>query len=96
MGTMLSYFVIYSITDDKNKKLQKSYKAFTIFTIYSTIFYIQKRVCFIIKKRLCFKKETLAQVFCCEFCEIFKNTFFTEHFPVTASADTPLIYIQNI
>ena len=21
------------------------------------------------------KKETLAQVFCCEFCEIFKNTF---------------------
>ena len=25
------------------------------------------------------KKETLAQVFFCEFCEIFKNTFFTEH-----------------
>ena len=25
------------------------------------------------------KKETLAQVFSCEFCEIFKNTFFTEH-----------------
>ena len=24
------------------------------------------------------KKETLAQVFSCEFCEIFKNTFFTE------------------
>ena len=24
------------------------------------------------------KKETLAQVFLCEFCEIFKNTFFTE------------------
>ena len=23
------------------------------------------------------KKETLAQVFCCEFCEISKNTFFT-------------------
>ena len=23
--------------------------------------------------------ETLAQVFSCEFCEIFKNTFFTEH-----------------
>ena len=25
------------------------------------------------------KKETLAQVFSCEFCKIFKNTFFTEH-----------------
>ena len=25
------------------------------------------------------KKETLAQVFSCEFCEIFKNIFFTEH-----------------
>ena len=26
------------------------------------------------------RKETLAQVFSCEFSEIFKNTFFTEHF----------------
>ena len=25
------------------------------------------------------KKETLAQVFSCEFCEILKKTFFTEH-----------------
>ena len=25
------------------------------------------------------KKETLAQVFSCEFCEISKNTFLTEH-----------------
>ena len=24
------------------------------------------------------KNETLAQVFCCEFCEIFKNTFFID------------------
>ena len=27
------------------------------------------------------KKETLAQVFLCGFCEIFKNTFFIEHLP---------------
>ena len=27
----------------------------------------------------CFKKETLAQVFSCKFCEICKNTFYTEH-----------------
>ena len=31
------------------------------------------------------KKETLAQVFCSEFCKIFKNTFFTEHFRATVS-----------
>ena len=31
------------------------------------------------------EKETLAQVFSCEFCEISKNTFFTEHFWATAS-----------
>ena len=31
------------------------------------------------------KKETLGQVFSCEFCEIFKNTFFTEHLQTTAS-----------
>ena len=30
------------------------------------------------------KKQTLAKVFSCEFYEIFKNTFFTEHLPVTA------------
>ena len=30
------------------------------------------------------KKETLAQVFSCEFCEIAKNTFFTEHLWTTA------------
>ena len=31
------------------------------------------------------KKETLAQVFSCEFCEIYKNTFFTEHLRAIAS-----------
>ena len=31
------------------------------------------------------KKETLAQVFLCEFCEISKNTFSTEHLQTTAS-----------
>ena len=32
-----------------------------------------------------FKKETLAQVFSCEFCEISKNTFFTEYLLTPAS-----------
>ena len=31
------------------------------------------------------KKETLSQVFSCEFCKIFKNTLFTEHLRTTAS-----------
>ena len=31
------------------------------------------------------KKETLAQVFSCEFCKISKNTFFTEHLRAAAS-----------
>ena len=31
------------------------------------------------------KKETLAPVFSCEFCEISNNTFFTEHLCATAS-----------
>ena len=37
-----------------------------------------------------FKKETLAQVFCCEFCEISKDTFFYRTPPVAVSkAITP-------
>ena len=31
------------------------------------------------------QKEALAQVFSCEFSEISKNTFFTEHLRATAS-----------
>ena len=31
------------------------------------------------------KKEILAQVFSCEFCEISKNTFFTKYLWATAS-----------
>ena len=31
------------------------------------------------------KKETLAQVFCCEFCEIYKNTFYYRKPLVAAS-----------
>ena len=37
-------------------------------------------------------KETLAQGFSCEFCEIFKNTFFTEHLWTTASGSGRLSF----
>ena len=47
----------------------------------------QHRACNFIKKGACnfIKKETLAQVFFCEFCEISKTNFFTEHVWATAS-----------
>ena len=49
------------------------------------------RVSFLIKLQasglqLYLKKETLAQVFSCEFCEISKNIFFTENLWTTVSA----------
>ena len=34
------------------------------------------------------KKETLAQVLSCEFCEIYKNIFFTEHLWSTSFMST--------
>ena len=47
------------------------------------------RVSFLIKLQALacsfIKKETLAQVFSCEFCEIFKNNFFQRTRPVAAS-----------
>ena len=37
------------------------------------------------------KKETLAQVFFCEFCDISKNTFFTEDLLATTSDEHSLM-----
>ena len=39
------------------------------------------------------KKETLAQVFFCEFCKISQNTFFSEHLCTTASDPILLVGI---
>ena len=36
----------------------------------------------------CSIKKTQTQVFFCEFCNIFKNTFFTEHLRATAALNT--------
>ena len=41
------------------------------------------------------KKETLAQVFSCEFCEISKSTFFTEHLWTTASIISFMVLVEN-
>ena len=51
----------------------------------------QENVCardsFLIKLQACnfIKKEALVEVFSCEFCEISKNTFSTEHLQTIAS-----------
>ena len=42
------------------------------------------------------KKETLAQVFSCEFCEISKNTFLTEHLWMTGSCLLGTLYKRSI
>ena len=39
----------------------------------------------VLSERMFSEISNLAQVFSCEFCEISKNTFFTEHIRVTAS-----------
>ena len=41
------------------------------------------------------KKKTLAQVFPCEFCKIFKNTFFRKHILATAS-ESPMTTMKKI
>ena len=47
------------------------------------------RVSFLIKLQVSACKETLAQVFSCEFYEIFQNIFFTEHLRPTISDYSP-------
>ena len=41
------------------------------------------------------KKECLAQVFSCEFCEIYKKTLFYRTPPVSASEKTPHGLVKN-
>ena len=42
------------------------------------------------------KKETLALLFFCEFCEIFKNTFFTEHLLAKIKKKTKVSLIKKL
>ena len=41
------------------------------------------------------KKDSLVQVFSCEFCEISKNAFFIEHHRTTASARKKTDFWEN-
>ena len=62
----------------------------------SEMFYEKRRLKKGLRLQLCLK-ETPAQVFPVNFCEIFKNSFFTQHLRATASAlYLPLIMILLI
>ena len=63
------------------KGVVRNFAKFTGKHLYQSFFLIklQAEACNFIKKK------TLAQVFSCEFCEISKNTFSTEHLRTTAS-----------
>ena len=41
------------------------------------------------------KKDVLTEVYSYEFCKIFKNTFFTEHFQMTASMHYQFHFIEG-
>ena len=78
------------------------------YSVRKGVFRIQENICvrvsFLIKLRALacnfIKKETLTQVFSCEFCETSKNTFFTEHlwatdFAVPACAIVVLVFFVD-
>ena len=48
-----------------------------------------------LKPATLFKKETLARVFSCEFSEIFKNTFLTEHLRAPPSASLIWMFLRR-
>ena len=50
---------------------------------------------FLIELPAALLKKTLAQVFFCEFCGIFKSTFFTEHLQATVSVEMLRITIDR-
>ena len=71
--------LVFKITNQKSAELFKNFPKF-----------IGKHLCrnlFLIKLQALDpqinSEETAAEVFSCEFCEIFLNTFFTEHFRIT-------------
>ena len=90
---MFSSIYIILLTSDRSSRLRCSVKKGVLINFVK---FTGKHLC----QRLFFKKvaglglnfikkETLAQVFSCEFCEISMNTFFTEHIPTTASVTFP-------
>ena len=79
---LIKAYCVNVVVDIKPIYLNKYY------LFQNKIYYLDKiYFCFAIIKlfKHTIKKEALAQMFSCEFCEISKNTFFTEHLWATAS-----------
>ena len=71
---------------DVKEELQLLQQLVDVYSVTSSYFQKQPPEVFCMCQSLNFiKKESLAQVFSCEFYEISKNTFFTEHLRTTAS-----------
>ena len=85
---MVTYIVTYIVIDSWNepKFLLIPAEIFFVETFMVSTFYLAD--CFSLKQALgrsYFKKETLAHVFSCEFCEFSKNTFLHRSSLVAAS-----------
>ena len=76
--TSPSYYSFNIVYFRQNQPLEVFYKKGVLWNFAK---FTGKHLCL----SLFIKKETLAQVFSCEFCEISKNTYSTEHIQTTAS-----------
>ena len=89
---LIKAYCVNVVVDIKPIYLNKCY------LFQNKIYYLGKiYFCFAIIKLLkhTIKKEALAQMFSCEFCEISKNSFFTEHFRVTTSKQVTEMRVCN-
>ena len=81
MTNFILHQSVIQYINNNSKKLNSSKKQKKIdHTIHYSIFHCMKA-----SACNCIKKGTLAEVFSCEFCEIFKNTFSYRTPPVAAS-----------
>ena len=72
------------------KGVLKNFAKFTWKHLSQSLFLIKLQACNFIKK------DTLSQVFSCEFSVIFKNIFFTEYLRATASASRKMFLSQDV
>ena len=83
-------FIHFGLKFLQNNYFQKGHLTQSLNNLLTTLLQKQPQACNFIKK------ETLAQMFSSEFCEISENTFFTEHLWTTASLNTPLIIFLSL
>ena len=80
---MTRSFALYYWTNAGGSHLQMFFK---ICVIKNSAKFKEKQLCWSHLNLQLFQKVTPAEAYSCEFCEIFKNTFFTGHLQTTVSA----------